>query len=366
MKNCFVNAYIKKPLKKYYMYHGILMECNIAPDPDPLECIDLSETWATHEFKLYSGTFEESGGYDARHIRTEYSDDYTYLQVRDMKESFYTPLTGGLFRIGQGYGYQWWHTWEIYRSQMFIKNTVLLPTFNIITASLVFRVYEKPRDKNFDIVIQRGIEMIGNVPKYSSQPPVLSDFDRTLYDYDGGSKNTLYMGDKNSLFSIHLNGLGYSWINKEVNGIMKFCIRSRDDIDAIPPAQIEDRREQCQLYNGNQKYNYYKSYLSALVAVYTSRSTTGAVTNITSTTATFNGAVIKVGVFVVIYGFEFKKGVDGTIYEAIVGRNLYTQPEVFLKNKEYLLPGEDYYVRAFSENEAGRARGNFVKFTTLD
>lgn len=261
MKTCFKKAYTDIPATKYYYYHGLIMPCNIQPDP---ECFLLSTTEDDSGLpsKLYSGTFATSGGYDARHIRTEKSVDYTYLEVRDFVESFYTPLTGGLFRIGQGYDYQWWNTWEIYRSHMFIKNTFLLPTDYIVSARLVFRVYDPPRDKDFDIVIQRGIDMVGEVPVYPSQPPVLSDFNRLLYAQDGGSKNTSEMGGKYSLFEIPLNILGLSWINKTPGGIMKFCLRSRDDINAVPPTIATDRREQCQLYNGNQSGTYYKSYLS--------------------------------------------------------------------------------------------------------
>ena len=36
MKNGFYKGFIDIPSKKYYKYHGLIMPCNIQPDPDPL------------------------------------------------------------------------------------------------------------------------------------------------------------------------------------------------------------------------------------------------------------------------------------------------------------------------------------------
>lgn len=265
-KTGFSNGFANIPTQKYYKYHGLVRECNIEPILPPYLEFP-SEEIGGPPIKIYSGTFATSGGYDARHMRTEDKDHYSYLEVRDWPESFWTPLNGGIFRIGQGFSYQWWDTWEIYRSHMFIRNDILVPTDHIIRASLVFRVFDPPRDKDFDIVIQRGIDIIGGVPVYASQPPVVADYNRLLYDGEGGYKNTSEMGSKYSLFEVPLNSLGLSWINKNPNGIMKFCIRSRDDINGIAPLQVNDRREQCQLYSGNMSATYYKSYLSVTLRI---------------------------------------------------------------------------------------------------
>ncbi|GAH49437.1 unnamed protein product, partial [marine sediment metagenome] len=69
------------------------------------------------------------------------------------------------------------------------------------------------------------------------------------------------MGGKYSIFSIKLNGLGLSWINKKRDGITKFVLRSSDELMGIPPEMIEQRKECCQLYSGNMTSNYYRSYL---------------------------------------------------------------------------------------------------------
>lgn len=37
MKTGFTNAFVNKPLTKYYSYHGIIKPCNVQPNPDPFE-----------------------------------------------------------------------------------------------------------------------------------------------------------------------------------------------------------------------------------------------------------------------------------------------------------------------------------------
>ncbi|GAH26604.1 unnamed protein product, partial [marine sediment metagenome] len=128
---CFTEANVRIPKTKTYYYHGVKYECVIEFDPEPLKCIPVKRTGPSgiHEFKIYSG--EGSGVIDARYIVTIQSDDYTYEQVRDWEESLYTPYKTGIFIIGQGYGWQWWHTWEIYRSAICFKNTVIKPDFEL-------------------------------------------------------------------------------------------------------------------------------------------------------------------------------------------------------------------------------------------
>jgi len=41
MKNGFYKGFIDIPSKKYYKYHGLIMPCNIQPDPEPLIKIPL-------------------------------------------------------------------------------------------------------------------------------------------------------------------------------------------------------------------------------------------------------------------------------------------------------------------------------------
>ncbi|GAI72066.1 unnamed protein product, partial [marine sediment metagenome] len=49
------------------------------------------------------------------------------------------------------------------------------------------------------------------------------------------------MGDQYSKFSIKLDDLGLTWINKKRDGITKFVLRSSDDLMGIPPKMIERR-----------------------------------------------------------------------------------------------------------------------------
>ncbi|GAI77851.1 unnamed protein product, partial [marine sediment metagenome] len=155
-----------------------------------------------------------------------------------------------------------------YRSCIYFKNTVIKPDFEIKEVELVLTVYEKPVYKDFDVVIQRGLELEDGVPVYPSQPPVVGDYNRFLYGLDGGRKNTSEMGEKYSLFTIEMNELGLSWINKEMNGITKFVLRSGDDLAGIPPAMIENRKESCSVYSGNTSRTRRRPYLHFKVTVY--------------------------------------------------------------------------------------------------
>ncbi|GAJ15583.1 unnamed protein product, partial [marine sediment metagenome] len=76
------------------------------------------------------------------------------------------------------------------------------------------------------------------------------------------------MGDQYSKFSIKLDDLGLTWINKKRDGITKFVLRSSDDLMGIPPKMIERRAEGCYLYSGNIKYTFLRPYLHFVVTVY--------------------------------------------------------------------------------------------------
>ncbi|GAI08808.1 unnamed protein product, partial [marine sediment metagenome] len=245
---CFTQADVQTTKTKTYYSHGIKYTCPEAVDPTKIKCFPIEKDKGPsgiHEFKIYSGWGTDV--IDARHIRTEFSDDYTYEEVRDWEKSSYLPLETAIFIIGQGYGWQYWHTWEIYRSAIYFKNKVLRPDFEIKEAEIVLRVFFKPIVKDFDVVIQRGIELEDEIPIYPSQPPVPEDYNRFLYSFIGGLKNTSEMGRIYSYFSIKLNDLGLTWLNKKRDGITKFILRSSDDINGIPPKLEEERKECCQL-----------------------------------------------------------------------------------------------------------------------
>lgn len=363
---CLTEANVKKTKTKYYYYHGEVYTCEIEFDPKPFTCFGLEEDKGpsgTHEFKIYSG--EGSGVRDARHIRTEFSDDYTYEQVRDWEESFYLPLDTGIFIIGQGYGWQHWHTWEIYRSAIYFVNTVIKPDFELKEAEIVFRVFFKPVDKDFDVVIQRGLELEDDVPVYPSQPPVVGDYNRFLYGLDGGRKNTSEMGGKYTQFSIKLNELGLTWINKRRDGITKFVLRSSDDLIGFPPEKIEERKECCQLYSGNMASAYYRSYLHFTVTVYIPEVDTWAVINIEREKATFQGYIVNNHGWLSSFGFEFADYVAGPFEYIEVGKDELQDIKLYMYDRFELKPDTPYFVRARAENEAGIGRGAWVEFRTL-
>ncbi len=364
---CFTEANVKIPGKKTYYYHGVKYTCPIQIDPKSTKCLPLEKDKGPsgiHEFKIYSGGV--SGVRDASHIRTEKSDYYTYEQVRDWEESFYLPLDSGIFIIGQGYSWKWYHTWEMYRSAICFKNTVIKPDFELKEAELVFRVFFKPVDKDFDVVIQRGLELEDDVPVYPSQPPVVSDYNRFLYGLDGGRRNTSEMGGKYTYFSIKLNESGLTWINKRRDGITKFVLRSSDDLMGIPPEMMAERKELCQLYSGNMEYTSYRSYLHFTVTVYIPEVETKPVININRERATFVGYIINNHGWLSSFGFEFADYVAGPFEYIEVGKDELQDIKLYMADKFDLKPDTPYFVRARAENEAGIGYGAWVEFRTLE
>jgi len=362
---CFTKANVRIPDKKTYYYHGVKYECVIEFDPTPMKCFPVKGKGPSgeHIFKIYSGEGEEVT--DAHYIVTEKSDDYTYEEVRDWEEAFTKPYKTAVFLIGQGYDYKWWNTWEIYRGGICFKNTVIKPDFEMKEAELVFRVFFKPIVKDFDVVIQRGIELEDDVPVYPSQPPVGTDFNRFLYGFVGGSKNTSEMGPKYSQFSIKLNGLGLSWINKTDNGITKFMLRSSDDITGIPPEMENMRKECCQLYSGEIYGDYYRSHLKFTVTVYIPEVETREVINIGREEVTWQGYIINHHGWLSSYGFEFADYVAGPFEYIEVGKDELQDIKLYMYDKNGLTPDTPYFVRARAENEAGIGRGEWVEFRTL-
>ncbi|GAH19683.1 unnamed protein product, partial [marine sediment metagenome] len=222
-----------------------------------------------------------------------------------------------------------------------------------------------PVDKDFDVVIQRGLDLEDDVPIYPSQPPVVSDYNRFLYGLDGGRKNTSEMGGKYYLFSIKLNGLGLNWINKKRDGITKFVLRSSDDLMGIPPEMIEGRKECCQLYSGNQPSTYYRSYLHFVVTVYIPEVETREVINIGRERVTWQGYIINHNGWLSSFGFEFADYVAGPFEYIEVGKDELQDIKLYMYDKFDLTPDTPYFVRARAENEAGIGRGEWVEFRTL-
>jgi len=60
MRTGFTNAFVNKPLTKYYSYHGIIMPCNVQPNPDPFE--DFPNTYTECVWELWKEKDIHSSG----------------------------------------------------------------------------------------------------------------------------------------------------------------------------------------------------------------------------------------------------------------------------------------------------------------
>ena len=69
MKTGFTNAFVNKPLTKYYSYHGIIKPCNVQPNPDPFE--DFPNTYTECVWEIWYDQYIESPGYVTIYYGTE-------------------------------------------------------------------------------------------------------------------------------------------------------------------------------------------------------------------------------------------------------------------------------------------------------
>ena len=146
----------------------------------------------------------------------------------------------------------------VYRAFLWF-NTSSIPSIESVTsAKLWLKAYTKPADKDFDIVIQKGIAEDGNGnPVVHHDPCVAGDYDRTLVAGDGGSLNTSNL-IVDTFVCLTLNSVGRGYIKKGSGAITKLCLRSKDDIDNVPP---ENFYEFAEIYNGNTSTESQKPYL---------------------------------------------------------------------------------------------------------
>lgn len=148
----------------------------------------------------------------------------------------------------------------VYRAFLWFDTSVVGSAQNIIEAKLYLKAYTLPADKNFDIIIQKGIAENGN-PVVHHYPCIAGDYNRTLVAGDGGSLNTSNL-IVDTFVCLTLNSVGRNFIKKGAGAVTKFCLRSKDDIDNIPP---ENFYEFVEIYNGNTAIENLKPYLEITI-----------------------------------------------------------------------------------------------------
>lgn len=181
-------------------------------------------------------------------------DEATWLIARNATNATNPSLNG----IGMQIGSDDWPC--IYRAFLWFDTSVVGSAQNITEAKLYLKAYTLPADKDFDIVIQKGIEENGN-PVVHHSPCVAGDYNRTLVAGDGGSINTSNL-IVDTFVCFTLNSVGRNFIRKGAGAITKFCLRSRDDIDGVPP---ENFYEYVEIHNGNTETESLKPYLEITI-----------------------------------------------------------------------------------------------------
>jgi hypothetical protein len=115
---------------------------------------------------------------------------------------------------------------KIYRGFLFFDTSDLTDDMEINEAILMIEGNTRTIQDDFHLVLQNG------QPEYPHNPLEDGDFNRLHYSGDGGSIST---ADINPFeySNLVLNQEGINWVNK--GGITKFALRSKKDIDGIPP-----------------------------------------------------------------------------------------------------------------------------------
>lgn len=105
MKTGFTNAFVNKPLTKYYSYHGIIKPCNVQPNPDPFE--DFPNTYTECVWEVIYDTYFQSSGtffykYKASDFFPSSDNDPCPAKFPDGKARYYFAEVTLLNRFGSG------------------------------------------------------------------------------------------------------------------------------------------------------------------------------------------------------------------------------------------------------------------------
>ena len=280
-----------------------------------------------------------------------------YLIVRNAL-SANEPLTPTTLIVGQLNTYSsgfFQHKYTVYRSVLQFDTSIIPEGAPIEYVNLEIMVNQNLTDVDYDIIIKNG------QPEFPHTPVIASDYFHENYEGDGGSINTADMGGGVPAWvydSIILNSTGRSWIAKGSGAKTKLCLRSSRDISATKPDG----------YGYDERLTFFGIELAERIPQLTIRwtlsvpnPTTKDPTGVEGTGATFQGTMTSSGYWLDKYGFEYKKEIDGNIIENIVGGGVGEVGD-FEKVKTGLDPNAIYYFRAFGENDAGRAVGEWKWF----
>lgn len=214
MRTEFTNAFPNKPLNKYYMYHGILMPCNIQPDPEP---------FVSYEIKPGGGPVVTVTFTAVINTGWQYSEfDYNYVHDHNEGGGFIPfigqqieDFGGGLYlytieRMGVG--------WD----------TVSLPIdCTILAAKIILTMTTNYSLRQWNVVVRNGM------PLYPHLLDTRGDYKFTNYSGYCGVKEIQPPGT----FEIELNESGLLAVNKE--GYTKFALLDDRDIAGVPPTVQE-------------------------------------------------------------------------------------------------------------------------------
>ena len=150
-------------------------------------------------------------------------------------------------------------------------------------------------------------------------------------------------------------------------GVYDFCITNPTPGDRIWIAGSEYGRQDNFTFQINQTYHFYVDMgFGGDVVTMQPSVTTNAVSNVTSTTATFGGTVTSEGGSEVgIRGVCWSTSHNPTLSNSHTTINDYGIGS-FSSNITGLTAGTTYYVRAYATNSVGTAYGNEVSFTTIN
>ncbi len=187
------------------------------------------------------GSFEVGGGGTAVLDPTEtfystandgYLWDYSasYSSAHDSSSAYDITSTTTTFTVGQKFT----GTYFVYRGFVFFDTSSLPDNAVITSATLSLRGEANFSDDDFDVVVQIG-ENYDAENIYPHDPLQLGDYNYTHYSDNLGSFNTADF--VNAYHHIALSDNADNWIDKQ--GITKFCLRSKNDIDSIPPTGYE-------------------------------------------------------------------------------------------------------------------------------
>ncbi len=303
---------------------------------------------AYKEFTYYAKRFLGHQGM----LRYEWATNYAEARDAEEDNTGYNPGTLVGTAIGQYDTYDqpyWDHDYFIYRgSLLFVLNNYSIGAPIEYAAILLKRYAQVTIVIDFDVILQNGM------PDYPQEPVVISDYDRSKYEGNGGSikASDLVIG---SYTPLELNEAGRGWI-MAAGEKPKFILRSSRDIAGIAPVQASDE-ERVSYYTNNG--SSYDPRLVVRVTLSIPTLSTQEATNLLKDRATLYGTLEDRGWWINSVGFEWKKGIDGEVTYTMVSTS--QTVTTYSKTITGLSYGK-YYFRTRGENDAGIGYGEWKSF----